>query len=646
MRTRFLPVLLLPLILFGSPAGAADAPDREEQARRTIHLLEYIAADYPGAVANGQVLSDLEYREQLDFAAQIRSQLVTLGATPDDPLLVAVGHFDASLAARAAADTVAAQARSIASDVRERFGVRAVPNRTPDLAKGRARYAEACASCHGAAGAGDGPAGKGLDPPPRNFHDRERAVALSPFALWSTISYGIAGTTMLGFEKQLDETTRWDLAFYVGSLGFGADEIARGKALVDARGAAALAAVPDLATLTHESASALARDDAETAALVAYLRSNPDALRGGELPIDVARQRLAESFEAFEHGDSSRALELATAAYLDGFEQVEPALNAVNGALRAEIEAEFVRFRGALRAGVATAEINAIHRSLEAQLARAEQELAGVGLGSTAVFLGALTILAREGLEAVLLVVAILGVLGRAGRRDAKRYVHGGWIVALAAGGATWWIASNVVAMSGASREVIEGVSALLASAILFYVSYWLLSKTEAARWQAFLDERLKMALTRGSLGMLAFLSFVAVYRECFETVLFFQALAAQAGSEERNALLAGIAAGFGVLALLALVVFRFGQRLPLRRFFAASSLLLYGLTIVLAGHGVAALQEAGWIPATPVSLFRFEWLGIYPTVQGLALQGVLLLAALAALPLVIGSFQSEPKRA
>ena len=131
--------------------------------------------------------------------------------------------------------------------------------------------------------------------------------------------------------------------------------------------------------------------------------------------------------------------------------------------------------------------MSAIHSSLEAGLARAEQRLAGDSLGPTAVFVGALTILAREGLEAVLLVVAIIGVLVRAGRRDALRFVHAGWITALVAGAATWWIASRVVAMSGASREVIEGVSALTATAILFYVSYWLLSKTESARWQAFL---------------------------------------------------------------------------------------------------------------------------------------------------------------
>jgi high-affinity iron transporter len=639
-----LALTVLALAVVGLAAHAAE-PGREDLARRTIHLLEYIAADYPGAVENGAVKSESEYREQLDFAAQVRTQLRALGVGESDPILSALGRFDVALAAPASADSVAAQAHALAASVRERFDVRAVPLRTPDLAKGRALYAQTCAPCHGAAGAGDGPAGKGLDPPPANLLDPSRAAALSPFAFWSTVTYGIGGTAMAPFEKQLDETARWDLAFYVGSLGFSADAIGRGKALVAANRDAALVHVPDLATLTHESAAELAAGDRDAAAVVAFLRSDPGALESDASPMDVARSRLAASLAAFQGGDVSRALDLAVSSYLDGFEQVEPTLNAIDGGLRAQIEAEFVRYRGALRSGVAAAEIAAIHRSLADQLARADRELSGASLGPTTVFFGALTILAREGLEAVLLVVAILAVLGRAGRRDAARFVHAGWITALACGAATWWIASSVVAMSGASREVIEGVSALAAAVILFYVSYWLLSKTEAARWQAFLDDRLKSALSRGSLGMLAFLSFVAVYRECFETVLFFQALAAEAGPKGQSALAAGIGAGSVVLGLLALVVFRFGRRLPMRRFFAASSVLLYGLSVVLAGHGVAALQEAGWIPATPVSLFRFEWLGIYPTVQGLAVQGVLLVAALAALPLVVGSFSSEPKR-
>lgn len=639
---RFLLPFLSLVVAFGlgSPRPAAAAGDPEEHARRAVHLLAYIAADYPGAVQDGRVVSELEYQEQLDFAASVREQLGALGLAADDPLLAALGRFDADLRAHAPGEAIAEQAHAIATDVRARFHVRALPTRTPDLARGAAVYATACASCHGGAGAGDGPAGRGLDPPPASFRDAARAASLSPFALFSTITYGIAGTGMAGFAATLDDDARWDLAYYVGSLGFSAEEVARGGALLAKTPAAR---IPDLARLSHHSTAELVLADPDAGPVVAYLRANPAALRTGELPLEIARTRLADSFDAFQHGDAARAVELATASYLDGFEHVEPALNAVDGALRSEIEGEYVRYRAALRSGGAPAEITAIHRSLAERLATAETRLTTTGLGATAVFASALTILAREGLEAVLLVVAILGVLGRAGRNDAKRFVHAGWITALVAGAATWWVASRIVAMSGASREVIEGVSALLATAILFYISYWLLSKTEAARWQAFLGDRFRDALSRGSLGMLAGLTFVAVYREVFETVLFFQALAAQAGPEGRGALVAGMGAGTVLLAGLAASVFRLGQRLPMRRFFAASSVLLYALAVILAGHGIAALQEAGWIPATPASFFRFEWLGIYPTWQGLGLQGALLLAALAALPMLAGGLQKEP---
>jgi high-affinity iron transporter len=645
-RSIFIGAAICLTMLAATPAGAADSPSSEEQARRATHLLEYLAADYPGTVRDGQVVNPLEYSEQIEFAAQIHANLSDLGVADSDALRVAIARFESAIRDRAPGDAVSGQARELASAVRERFAVRAVPFKTPDLANGRALYDASCASCHGATGLGDGGAGKSLDPPPRNFHERERLLALSPFALFSTITYGLDGTGMQAFAPQLDEASRWDLTYYVGALGFTEAEVARGKALLDTQRDAAIARVPNLAALTDRSVAELAGGDADGEALLAFLRTHPEALRTGDLPLDLAASKLAQSLEAFRAGERKRALDLAISSYLDGFEPVEPALSVVDAALRKDIEADYIRYREALRAGLPLTEVSALQRSVEDGLAQAEQRLAGKGLGPMAVFTSALTILAREGLEAVLLVVAILGVLARSGRRDALRFVHAGWIAALVAGAATWWVASRFVSMSGASREVVEGISALTATAILFYVSYWLLSKTESARWQSFLGDRLKTALSSGSLGTLAFVTFVAVYRECFETVLFYQALAAQAGPAGTGPLFAGIGAGAALLAVLALTVFRFGKRLPMRQFFAASSLLLYGLAIVLAGQGIAALQEAGWIPATPVSLFRLEWLGIYPTLQGLALQGVLMLAALVALPMVIGGFRREPSGA
>jgi high-affinity iron transporter len=640
---RTLAVLLLPVAL---AAGAESPPPAEAVAQRAIHLLDYVAVDYAGAVRDGAVVSETEYAEQLEFASQLRAELEALGipsaAQPPDPLWADLADLERAMRARAPSDDVARRARQLGSALRERFHVRSLPPRTPSIESGREIYTELCFGCHGAAGRGDGPAAAGLAPRPADLANAARMRGLSPFALYGTISLGIDGTAMAPYAPRLGEAERWDLAFFAGTLALDPGAVERGRELAERAADTPGLRVPDLETLALRSAAEVA-SDADEAALLAWLRAHPEALDRGDLSLAVARSRLEASWAAYEGGQNARALDLAVSAYLDGFEPTEPALNAVDPALRADVEAGFLRYRAALHGGRPLAEVEPLYARLRGDLTRVEHRLAAGQLGPAAAFVGSLTILAREGLEAVLLVVAIATVVARAGRRDALRWIHAGWVAALGAGAATWWAAGRLVAVSGASRELVEGISALAATAILFYVSYWLVSKVEAARWQAFLDGRMKSALSRGSLGMLAMVSFVAVYRECFETVLFYEALAAQAGPGGARAIAAGIAAGTGLLAVLALAVFRFGQRLPMRRFFAGSSLFLYALAIMLAGQGVAALQEAGWLPVTPLRFARVEWLGVYPTAQGLALQGVLLLAALAALPRIAGGVRQQP---
>jgi high-affinity iron transporter len=625
-----LPILLLAAACLGG-AIAAPAAGPDDSARRAVHLLDYLAVDYPNTVEDGAVVNELEYAEQVEFAGQLRERIGVLGASDRDPLAVAAAALERAILARDPGAQVSARARALAGELRARFGIRALPSAPPDPARGEALYAQACASCHGAVGRGDGPAAAGLEPAPSNLTDPARMGGLSPFALYSTITYGIAGTSMAPFANTFEDAARWDLAFFAASLHATPADRARGAALAAEDPARLASRVGSLQALVEGAPAELAAGDPDGAAVVAHLLAHPAALQADELPVAIALARLGESWAAYQAGERAHAVDLAVSAYLDGFEHVEPALAAVDGRLRTDIEAAFLHYRDALRRGKPLAEVDAMHDGLVADLARAERRLAGGGLDPRATFLASLTILTREGLEAVLLVVAIVGVLTRAGRRDALPWVHAGWIGALAAGAATWWAAGRLVDMTGARREVVEGVSALLAAAILFYVSYWLVSKIEAARWQAFLGGRIREAATAGRLGALTGLVFVAVYRECFETVLFYQALAAQAGPAGSRALAAGIGAGVVLLAAIATAVFRFGSRMPIRRFFAASSVLLYALAIVLAGHGIAALQEAAWLPATLVPGPTIEWLGLHPTVEGLAVQGGLLLAALGA---------------
>jgi high-affinity iron transporter len=252
-------------------------------------------------------------------------------------------------------------------------------------------------------------------------------------------------------------------------------------------------------------------------------------------------------------------------------------------------------------------------------------------LSPAATFVSALVILLREGAEAILVVAAILAFLRRAGRADAQRWVHLGWIAALGLGGLTWLASSRFLQVSGANREVTEGVTALIAAAMLLYVGYWLHSKSHSAAWQKFIGDRVGAALSAGTLWTLALISFLAVYREAFETVLFYQALAAQAGDAGAVPMAAGIAVAVVALAAIGFAILRASVKLPIRWFFSISGVVLLVLAVVFTGQGVAALQEAGRVGSNAVPFVTLPMLGIHPTLQSLLAQvGAAMLGVLA----------------
>jgi len=287
---------------------------------------------------------------------------------------------------------------------------------------------------------------------------------------------------------------------------------------------------------------------------------------------------------------------------------------------------------GGLRAAIGRAapaeEVSARVERLRGLFGDAETALAPEAGGAASTFLGAFAILLREGLEALLIVVAMITFLVRAERRELLRWVHAGWIAALVGGVATWWAATHIVSISGAGRELTEGFGSLLAAAILLFVGVWMHGKSQAGAWQRYVRDKLDRALGGNSAWLLFVLSFVAVYREVFETIIFYAALGAQG---EGAAMLAGIAAAAVLLALIAWAMLRFSRRLPIAKFFQYSAALIAVLAVVLAGKGVAALQEAGMIGVTPLAgLPRSPILGLYPTLETVLAQIVtaLLLAA------------------
>ena len=610
--------LLFTLLLMVSGLAAGDT-------RALLQLVDYVGVDYPEAVQNGEIINPGEYAEMQEFSQRIRDEILALPEGADRAALLA-GSVELAHAIenRAAPDKVADITRSLREKLMSGLDMALVPRTAPDLQGAAALYQQQCAGCHGASGAGDGPVvTAAMEPAPTDFTDPQRARERSLFGLFNTITLGVEGTAMPAFES-LSDTQRWSLAFYVGGLFQKADEQA--------------ASVWQTEPLTLDQAvtlapAELARAQPEGLAKAVYARHHPAELFASRSEaVAFAAAGMNESLQRYRDGDISGAREVAVTAYLEGFELAEAPLANVAPGLVRDVEAAMISYRNLVSEQAPLAEVEAAHQRIAGLLDEAQRALDGEGLSPSVAFTSALAILLREGLEAILVVAAMAAFLVKTGRREGLPWLHAGWSLALLAGIGTWVLSSWVISISGAARELTEGVTALAAAAILFYVGFWMHSRARAEQWQAYIRDQLHGALARSTLWTLALVSFLAVYREVFETVLFYQALAAQVSAGAESAIFAGVGVAVLCLALVTVAIQRFGMRLPLSQFFAVTAWFLIALAVIFTGKGVAALQEAGRLPMDPVAFPRIDLLGIYPNVEGLSLQALVLLLAVGVM--------------
>jgi high-affinity iron transporter len=560
-------------------------------------------------VRDGAVVSPDEYEEQVHFVTEARAMaagLAPVAPAPAETLTSLVADVESRVRARAAAGDVAQACRAARDEAVALFRLRTMPPRRPSLAEARALYGRSCAVCHGAGGDADTERARDLDPPPTRFRDPARLADLSPFRAYNALTFGVSGTAMPSFDS-LSPAERWDLAFYVLRLGHEGDA-ARGPVAVT---------LADMATRSdREMADALRREGpADPAAAVAWVRLEGAFLEAPTgVGIDRTRSMVRKAVSAASAGRAAEADRMVLDAYLEGFEPLEPRLRARDAAATLAAEAAFRDLRAAIqrgeRGGVATAASD-----LEKQLARVGEE----GRRPAVPFLAAFLIYFREGVEAALLVGALLAGVRRLGRSDAVHFIHAGWIAALPAGVVTWWVTARLIAFGSDERELVEAVVALVAAAVLFSVSFWMISKAESRHWMGYLKRRLE-GVSRRNVLLLAGLSFLAVYREAAETVLFTQALILESEAH-RLQVWVGAAAGLAVVAAIAFAMERAVERLPLGPFFAVSGLLLCALAISFAGAGMYELVAAGYLPPRPVRFPEVPWMGIHPDLSALLVQ-------------------------
>lgn len=612
----------------------------QEQAKKLVALLDYLGSDYKNAVKDGKVLNPDEYGEMQEFAKrglELFAQLKAADKGDRAGVEALVKSLAQQVTDKADPKAVAETAKATKEKLLAAYNIVPYPRRLPSMASGKKIYDDNCAQCHGATGKGDGPGRESMKPKtplPANFTDPERIGGLSPFKVFNTASFGIEGTAMASFAA-LSEEQRWQVAFYVFSLRFTDEAAKTGAQMVKAKGLPGeLQTVATLATSADEvlldRLQQQTKDESQALAALAYLRRGMLEASLSD-PLSVAKGLLREAVALYAKGEKDQAYQKAVEAYLDGYELAEPTLVAKDASLGRGLEAQFTQLRNSIKQGAPAEEIQKQHVEIEVQLDRATQAMArDDGYSGYYAFANSALIIFREGLEAALILASIIGMLRVMGATEAIRYIHLGWILALFCGGLTWVATQTVLTLSGRHRESMEGFISVFAAVALFYVGYWLHTRSEVKRWHEFIEQKVKSGISTQRIFGLIGISFFAVYREAFELVLFYQALWMQ-NEDSHGSIIWGLALGLGLLGVATFAILKLGLKLPIKYFLSATGTLLYIMAFIFAGNGVKELQAAQWISTTPTSVpHAIPLLGIHPTVETLAAQGLMLFAFVA----------------
>ncbi|MDH5643768.1 MAG: FTR1 family protein [Gemmatimonadota bacterium] len=641
-------LILGALVVSLAGVEGAVSQDRDQTAigRRIIATASLAAKEYAVGVIGGMVVSSAEVEEAELFLDGARQNAFVLDASVQARAVLLIDSMKVLVQATEDPDEIFALVDELTAEIEAVVGdISEVPPATRFNERlGRSVYAENCESCHGDYGDGRGSLAGSLDPAPTDFTDAVFLKDQTPLDFYRKVGLGVAGTAMPSYENSLTDEERWAVAWYSTQFRSRNSEVVLGSTVAALRCDECGGPVPALslvpreladpeiqATLTDEelfdAAVQWGVEEHQARSTVAFFRTLPF----GEEPRDGVlgafadtRVELARSLREAKDGDSLAGAAHALDAYAK-FEMVEPDVRLRDFQLANALEVNFAELRGRMERGDDFWLLMETYGVLDDRLSLAEDLLQDEG-STAGLFAQSFILLLREGMEALLIVGALVTLVVRAGASGRRKEIWGGVGLALVASGVTAFLIEAVFHLGSAQREALEGITMLVATAVLVLVGHWLISKVESTRWQHFVSSQVKTALTGGSIFTLGFAAFLAVYREGVETILFYKALMISSEGAGSYAILGGGLAAFGVLCILYFAIERFGLRIPLRPFFAGTSVVLLYMAFSFAGKGIAELQESDlvattvldWAPSVP-------WVGIYPTAQSLIMQGIVL---------------------
>ncbi|MBO2544059.1 FTR1 family protein [Salegentibacter sp. BDJ18] len=576
--------------------------------RTLVTLLDYISKDYPVAVENGEIINEFEFAEMSEFAkksiALQQDLLPTINNTRFEKLDEPLRELQQAVADKKNPEAISTIALNIKNKILDLGILKITPNRYPSLKNGATLYQNNCVSCHGGKGYGNGALAGNLNPAPTNFHEAQ----LSPLQAYNVIKLGIEGTGMASYNR-LTEEELWDLSFYVLSLKHN-EEISR---------------APLPSNLHLDSISKWNDEELQHFLNKSFSNITVGQVRNYEPerpePLNVAMTNLDLSYQEFQKGNNKIAEKYALTSYLEGVELVENILGASAPSLVRGIERDMIAYRKALQNNNKIGAEN-YYNALKEKITSAKTVLAEKDYSLAFIYGAALSILIREALEALLIILIILRVLRPMKIKRAVIAVHSGWIFAVLTGVVSWFFVDKLINLSGASRELMEGVGAILAVLVLLFAGIWLHSHSEISKWKHFIKNKInRISETGNMIGLLIF-SFIVVFREAFEVVLFLSSLKLSNPDVANSAINWALLTSVIIIAIITIVFLKFTKELPVGKFFKLASYMVAALAIVLTGKGIMAFQEAGYIPISPIDLApRIELLGIYPNLQSILAQ-------------------------
>jgi high-affinity iron transporter len=604
MKYNFMFLILLQCLCTFSIADDSNPGSPE----LVVHLLDYLAKDYGGAVQNGKVISNSEYDEQKEFGQIVKKTSSQISAFKNERLFIdQIKRLTLLIDDKGAAEDVARLARRLQQEAIRLADIQVAPKIWPDITLGAKIYQQNCIACHGNQGHGDGLAGASLDPKPANFHDSDLVLNSAPYKFYNTIRFGVPGTGMTAFPH-LSDNEVWALAFYLKSLPYA--EKAEG-------GLPNNLELKDVATLTDfEILKKLGVSEDKSHAMLGSIRTKKSESSKVD-PFHVAEQLLDESVEAASTGDFSKASTYALRAYLEGIEPLEPKIKANLPGYVEQIERLMSGYRSNLEKQASIADIRLSKISVVQKINEIRNLISSKKMSPGVAFGAAFSIFLREGFEAVLIIVVLLSILRAMNQPQAIRWIHVGWVSAVFLGFVAWLGSGILLSMSGLSRELLEGLISILAVAVLIYVGFWLHRYAEMKKWRIFLESKLREGMTTKSYLGLALVAFFAVFREAFEVVLFLRAVWIDLDSSGQVIAGGGVFASLVILLVISWFAVRESRKLPIGLLFQVCSWTMVLLALILAGKGVHSLQEAGIVSVSTLPIHtRFDLIGVYPSYQ------------------------------